>query len=61
LIQNLELRAIFFGIMLAKSKHGTIRNVKVSGDAVQQHNSGNAIHFLAFKPYFNRQQFTFQI
>ena len=44
MIQNLELRAIFFGIMLAKSKHGTIRNVKVSGDAVQQHNSGNAIH-----------------
>jgi len=44
LIQNLELREIFFGIMLAKSKHGTIRNVKVFGDAVQQHNSGNAIH-----------------
>jgi len=44
LIQNLELRRIFFGLMIAKSKHGTIRNVKVFGDAVQQHNSGNAIH-----------------
>src|SRR5690554_3418549 len=44
LIQNLELRKIFFGLMIAKSKHGTIRNVKVYGDAVQQHNSGNAIH-----------------
>ncbi|PWH81317.1 nitrous oxide reductase family maturation protein NosD [Brumimicrobium oceani] len=44
LIQNLELRKIFFGVMLAKAKHGTITNIKVYGDAVQQHNSGNAIH-----------------
>lgn len=44
LIQNIELRNIFFGIMLAKAKHGTIRNVNVYGDAVHQHSSGNAIH-----------------
>lgn len=44
LLQNLELRKIFFGIYIAKSKDGIIRNNKVLGDAVHEHNSGNAIH-----------------
>ncbi|MGO1751250.1 MAG: nitrous oxide reductase family maturation protein NosD [Psychroflexus sp.] len=44
LIQNLELRKIFFGIYLEKSHHGTIRNNNILGDAVNEHNSGNGIH-----------------
>ena len=44
LIQNLELRKIFFGIYLEKSHHGTIRNNNIVGDAVNEHNSGNGIH-----------------
>lgn len=44
LIQNLELRKIFFGIYLEKSHHGTIRNNRILGDAVNEHNSGNGIH-----------------
>lgn len=44
LIQNLELRKIFFGIYLEKSHYGTIRNNRILGDAVNEHNSGNGIH-----------------
>lgn len=44
LIQNLELRKIFFGIYLEKSHHGTIKNNNIIGDAVNEHNSGNGIH-----------------
>ncbi|HLV41663.1 MAG TPA: nitrous oxide reductase family maturation protein NosD [Brumimicrobium sp.] len=43
-LQNLEMRKIFFGIYIAKSKHGIIRDNKVLGDAEHEHNSGNAIH-----------------
>lgn len=43
IIQNLELRKIFFGIYLEKSKHGIVRNNNILGDAVSEHNSGNGI------------------
>jgi len=43
-LQNLELREIFFGIYLAKSDHGVVKDNKVFGDAVHEHSSGNAIH-----------------
>ncbi|MDT0293670.1 nitrous oxide reductase family maturation protein NosD [Mesonia ostreae] len=42
-IQNLELRKIFFGIYLEKSREGIVRNNKIMGDAVSEHNSGNGI------------------
>jgi len=43
IIQNLELRKIFFGIYLEKSRHGIVRNNNILGDAVSEHNSGNGI------------------
>lgn len=43
-IQNLELRKIFFGIYLEKSREGIVRNNTILGNAVSEHNSGNGIH-----------------
>ncbi|MDQ7918349.1 nitrous oxide reductase family maturation protein NosD [Mesonia sp. MT50] len=42
-IQNLELRKIFFGIYLEKAREGIVRNNNILGDAVSEHNSGNGI------------------
>ena len=44
LIQNLVLEKLFFGIYIQKSHHGKILNNKVTGEAVSEFNSGNAIH-----------------
>lgn len=38
------LEKVFFGILVEKSKQGTISNNKVSGEAVSQASSGNGIH-----------------
>ena len=38
------LERVFFGILVEKSKQGTISNNKVSGEAVSQASSGNGIH-----------------
>ena len=43
LIQNLELEKLFFGIYLEKSNDGKVLNNKISGDAVNEYNSGNGI------------------
>lgn len=37
----------FFGIYVAKSHYATISNNQVIGQAIQEHNSGNAIHLWA--------------
>ena len=43
-IENNILRKVFFGILIEKSKKGTISNNEVSSDATSQANSGNGIH-----------------
>ena len=43
-IENNILRKVFFGILVEKSKKGTISYNEVSSDAVTQANSGNGIH-----------------
>ncbi len=43
IIQNLELRRIFFGIYLEKATDGIVRDNNILGDAVSEHNSGNGI------------------
>jgi len=43
-IENNILRKVFFGILIEKSKKGTISNNEVSSDAISQANSGNGIH-----------------
>lgn len=43
-IQNLVLEKLFFGIYVQRSQHGKILNNKVTGEAVSEFNSGNAIH-----------------
>ena len=44
LIEDNILEHVCFGIMLLKGKDGTIKNNKVSSNAKEQYNSGNAIH-----------------
>lgn len=43
-IENNVLKNVFFGILVEKSKKGTISFNKVSSKAVSQSNSGNGIH-----------------
>ena len=43
-IENNILKKVFFGILVEKSKKGTISNNDVSSDAITQANSGNGIH-----------------
>ena len=43
-IENNVFKQVFFGILIEKSKNGTIRQNKVSSNAVSQSNSGNGIH-----------------
>ena len=43
-IENNILRKVFFGILVEKSKKGTISYNEVSSDAISQANSGNGIH-----------------
>jgi len=42
-IKNLVLEKLFFGIYLEKAANGKVYHNKVIGDAVTEHNSGNAI------------------
>ncbi|WP_339915850.1 nitrous oxide reductase family maturation protein NosD [Yeosuana marina] len=42
-IKNLILEKLFFGIYLEKAEDGKVYNNKVIGQAVEEHNSGNAI------------------
>jgi nitrous oxidase accessory protein len=44
LIKNVVLKNVFFGILVEKSKHGTISYNKVSSNAVSEASSGNGIH-----------------
>lgn len=44
LIKNVELKNVFFGILIEKSKQGTISYNKVSSNAVTEAGSGNGIH-----------------
>lgn len=44
IIENNVFKQVFFGILIEKSKNGTIRHNKVSSNAVSQSNSGNGIH-----------------
>lgn len=43
LIQNVVLEKLFFGIYLEKAQHGRIWNNRITGDAVEEFNSGNGI------------------
>ena len=43
-LENNVLENVFFGILVEKSKNGSIRNNKVSSKAVSQASSGNGIH-----------------
>ncbi len=42
-IKNLVLEKLFFGIYLEKAANGKVYHNKVIGDAITEHNSGNAI------------------
>ena len=44
-IRNVVLEKLFFGIYLEKSRYGRIYNNKIIGDAKDEFNSGNGIHF----------------
>ena len=43
-LEQLVLEKLFFGIYLEKATHGFVRNNRISGDAVEEFNSGNGIH-----------------
>ncbi len=43
-IKNNVLEKVFFGLMIEKSKWGLILNNRVSGEAIEESNSGNGIH-----------------
>lgn len=43
-LKNLVLKKLFFGIYLEKSNNGAVLNNKITGDAVEEFNSGNGIH-----------------
>src|SRR5690554_4771704 len=42
-IRNLVLEKLFFGIYLERSKNGKVLNNKITGEAVDEYNSGNGI------------------
>lgn len=42
-IQNVVLEKLFFGIYLEKSNNGKVYHNKITGDAVDEYNSGNGI------------------
>ncbi len=42
-IQNMVLEKLFFGIYLEKARDGKVYNNKITGEAVQEYNSGNGI------------------
>jgi len=42
-IQNIVLEKLFFGIYIEKSSYGKVVHNKITGDAVQEYNSGNGI------------------
>lgn len=42
-IRNMVLEKLFFGIYLERSKNGKVLNNKITGDAVDEYNSGNGI------------------
>jgi nitrous oxidase accessory protein len=42
-IKNLVLEKLFFGIYLEKAANGKVYNNKIIGQAIEEHNSGNAI------------------
>lgn len=44
-VENVILENLFFGIYLEKSEYGRVYNNKIIGDAVDEYNSGNGIHF----------------
>ncbi len=44
IIKDNVLEKVFFGLMIEKSKWGLISNNTVSGEAVEETNSGNGIH-----------------
>ncbi len=44
-VENVVLEKLFFGIYLEKSEYGRVYNNKIIGDAVDEYNSGNGIHF----------------
>lgn len=43
-LESLILEKLFFGIYLEKATHGIVRNNRITGDAVEEFNSGNGIH-----------------
>ena len=43
-IENNILEEVFFGILIEKSKNGTIKNNTVSGSGMNQAGSGNGVH-----------------
>ena len=43
LLENLNLKRLFFGIYLEKAKNGKVLNNRIFGDAVNEYNSGNGI------------------
>ncbi|MCB0374389.1 MAG: nitrous oxide reductase family maturation protein NosD, partial [Sinomicrobium sp.] len=43
-VENLILNNVFFGILVEKSHYGTIRNNRISGEALEEASSGNGIH-----------------
>jgi nitrous oxidase accessory protein len=43
-LEENELRNVFFGMLIEKSHYGTIKNNKISGEVRQEHNSGNGVH-----------------
>lgn len=43
-LQNLILENTFFGLLLEKSKNGTVNECHVTGNAINEYNSGNGIH-----------------
>ena len=43
-IKDLILEKLFFGIYLEKAADGKVINNTITGEAIEEHNSGNAIH-----------------
>lgn len=44
IIESITLKNVFFGILIEKSNHGTIRNNHISSGAILEAASGNGIH-----------------
>ncbi len=44
IIEDVQLEKLFFGFLIEKSSHGTIRNNQIHGLAKSEYNSGNGIH-----------------